>query len=116
MKPYALCCGVLLLATVSVRAGEKLNIRVSPSMGYHPATVVVHVYATRNAENRGMEVIADSANFYRSSAVQLEGEAAPFATDFTFRDVPEGEYAVIARLIGRDGKPRASVTRYVNIY
>jgi hypothetical protein len=47
-----------------------------------------------DAENRSMEVIADSATFYRSSRITLEGDCAPKTMMVEFRRVPPGDYEV----------------------
>ena len=45
-----------------------------------PATVRVTAIVERDAQNRAMEVVADSDGFYRSSLIPLEGENAPRTT------------------------------------
>jgi hypothetical protein len=56
--------------------------------------------------------ILDSAAFYSSSDVALEGERAPRTKEVTFRNVPAGAYNVSVTLIGNDGQ-RTSATREV---
>jgi hypothetical protein len=62
-----------------------------------------------------MEVIAESGEFYRSSAIQLEGDRAPRTATFEFRSLPSGEYAVIAVVIGADGRRRAVARSRVHV-
>jgi hypothetical protein len=62
-----------------------------------------------------MEVVADSGGFYRSSAVQLEGDQSPRTTTFQFRGLPPGEYRVTATVMGADGRPRAITRASVNV-
>ncbi len=59
----------------------------------------------RNAENRMIEVIAESPDYYRSSQMQLEGKTAPRTSLVSFRSLPEGFYSV--RAIVRDSRGRA---------
>ena len=55
-------------------------------------------------DNRAVEIIAESADFYRSSEIQLEGDKAPRTTNFEFRSLPPGTYEVRALLIGTGGR------------
>jgi hypothetical protein len=109
------CLAVWLLAGASSAAVDKLVVRVTPSVAIGPATVRIRTVAERDADNRAMEVVAESADFYRSSVVQLDGERAPRTRDFFFNDMPAGEYVIRAALFGSDGKERASVTRFILI-
>jgi hypothetical protein len=58
-------------------------------------------------ENRSLEVVAESGEFYRSSEVQLEGATAPAAMSFEFRDLPGGDYHVYGILTDSAGGRRA---------
>ena len=62
-----------------------------------------------------MEVIADSAEFYRSSTIALEGDRAPKTMMIEFRSLPPGDYEVTAMLIGVDGRRRAIAHAQVNV-
>ena len=62
-----------------------------------------------------MEISAESDDFYRSSAIQLDGDKAPRTTQFEFRSLPPGMYAVRAILRGSDGHTRAAVRQDVNV-
>jgi len=62
-----------------------------------------------------MEVIAESGDFYRSSAIQLEGDRAPRTVTFEFRSLPAGEYEVTAVVIGTDGQRRAIARSRANV-
>ena len=68
-----------------------------------------------NTENRALEVVAESSEFYRSSQVQLEGEHAPAMITFEFRGLPGGEYVVYAVLTDSVGRRRAIDQRPVTI-
>ena len=91
-------------------------MKVSPTSVVHPGNVIVRAYVRHDAANRLMEVAADSSGFFRSSMVELEGAEAPFEHDFIFRDLPEGEYTVVAVLTGRDGKVRAYDSRPLLVF
>ena len=102
--------GVLLVTASPASAGERLTIRVSPAMSFAPANVVVQAVIEVNKDNRSIEVIAESRDFYRSSEVTLEGQRAPRVSVFEFRSLPSGDYEVRALLKGAGDQMRA-VTR-----
>ena len=80
-----------------------------------PANLVIRTSVEPDAENRSMEVIGDSATFYRSSRITLEGDRAPNTTMVEFRSLPPGDYEVTAMLIGMDGHRRATAHAQVNV-
>jgi streptogramin lyase len=104
-----------LMTTTAVGAKEPLSIRVSPAISFAPATLVIRTSVEPDAGNRAMEVVADSDGFYRSSAIQLDGDRAPKTTTFEFRSLPSGEYDVTAVVIGADGQRRALARAHVNV-
>lgn len=102
--------GVLLVTALPASAGERLTIRVSPAMSFAPANLVVQAVIEANKDNRSIEVIAESHDFYRSSEVTLEGQHAPRVSVFEFRSLPSGDYEVRALLKGT-GDQMFAVTR-----
>lgn len=107
--------GLVMLATGVVGADERLSVRVSPSVAFAPANLVVRTTIAADPANRSIEIIAESTQFYRSSEMQLDGEHAPRTTQFEFRSLPEGMYVVRAVLKGQGGGELASVERQVNV-
>ena len=106
----------MVLAATPVAGGrEPLSIRVSPAFAFAPANLVIRTSLEPDAQNRSMEVIADSADFYRSSTIPLEGDRAPKTMMVEFRSLPPGDYDVIAMLIGVDGRRRAIAHAQVNV-
>src|SRR5262245_24893513 len=102
MKP--LFVFVALAMTASPLAGnDRLAIRISPSVAFAPANLVVRTMVEADKDNRSIEVIAESPQFYRSSEIQLDGEHAPRTTVFQFRAMPSGDYLVRAVLRDRRG-------------
>jgi len=97
------------------KAQERLALRVSPAVSFAPANLVVRVTVPSDADNRGIEIIAESQEFYRSSEVQLDGDRAPRTAMFEFRSLPPGTYEVRATLLGVEGQERACVRQQVAI-
>lgn len=106
---------IVLTATAVTGAKEPLSIRVSPAFSFAPANLVIETSVEPDADNRSMEVIADSPEFYRSSTIALEGDRAPKTTRFDFRSLPPGDYEVTASLIGADGRHRAIAHAQINV-
>jgi hypothetical protein len=84
-------------------------------MSFAPANLVIRTTVEPDAENRAIEIVADSDEFYRASSVQLEGDHAPKTTIFEFRSLPPGEYKVTAAVVGADGKQRGSARASVKV-
>jgi len=116
MKVRTVFFGILLLAgSQSLGAGERLTLKVSPAVSFAPANLVVRTTILADADNRAVEIVAESDDFYRSSQVQLEGERAARTTTFEFRSLPPGTYEVRANLLGSDGRSRAMIRQQVNV-
>ena len=110
-----LVLGLAIATTAGVGANESIAIRVSPAMSFAPANLVIRTSVEPDADNRVMEIVADSEEFYRSSTVQLEGDRAPKTTAFEFRSLPPGEYRVTAVLFGADGQRRGTAQAHVKV-
>ncbi len=90
-------------------------MQVSPAVSFAPADLLIRTRLEPDVDNRGMVVIAESDDFYRSSEIQLEGDRAPRTVTFEFRSLPPGEYEVTAVVIGTDGQRRAVARSRVNV-
>jgi hypothetical protein len=75
----------------------------------------VRVRIDRNAENRTLEVVAVSDDFYRSSEIDLDGEQTPATVEFEFRSLPSGNYEVLGVLKDRSGVRRAAAREQVQV-
>ena len=112
MKKYrqpALLLGICLLLAASALDGhEPLQMQVSPRITLEPGFLTVRVRVEAAADNRTLQVVAESADFYRSSEIPLDGvHAAPLAV-FVFPNLPSGLYQVTGLLGGVKGR-RATV-------
>ncbi len=116
MTVRAIFGGLLLIAAAGpLLAGEQLTMKVSPEVAFAPADLFVRASIEADNQNRALEVVLDSPDFYRSSLVALDGEQAPRTTVFELRNVPRGVYVVTTRLLGPSGQIRSSVRRSVNV-
>jgi hypothetical protein len=94
-------------------ASAPLAMRVSPEVSFEPSSIRVQVVIERSADNRALEITAESEDFFRSSAVQLDGEESPRVNIFEFRELPAGAYEVRGALFGRNGRLRGTATRQI---
>jgi hypothetical protein len=92
-----------LTAASETAATEKLSLHVTPKVSNAPGTVIVKATVARDAENRWLVIEADSGSFFRSSAIQLDGDKAPTVTEFRLSNLPGGQYSVSAVLTSSDG-------------
>lgn len=88
----------LVAAIGETVATEKITLRVTPNVSSAPSNVIVKATVAKHADNRWLLIEADSGAFYRSSAIQLDGENAPLVTEFRLNNLPSGEYTVAAVL------------------
>jgi hypothetical protein len=103
------------MAAGPLGAGERLTLKVSPAVSFAPANLVVRATIVAHPENRAVEVVAESTQFYRSSEIELDGENAPRTNLFEFRSLPPGTYEVRVTLLGGDGHSLAHVRQQVNV-
>ena len=68
-----------------------------------------------DADNPAVEIVAESADFYRSSMIELEGDKAARTNQFEFRSLPPGTYEVRAKLFGTNGESRALIRQQINV-
>jgi hypothetical protein len=107
--------GLLLLATTPVGAGERLTMSVRPAIAFAPANLIVRAMIEASKDNRAMEIVAESDDFYRSTEVTLDGDAAPRITSIELRSLPPGTYEIDVTLMGANGRPRAFVRDQVSV-
>ena len=113
MQIHACVCGLLLTAVLTVNAGERLTIAVSPLQSFAPTTVMVRIRVAPDVDNRALEVTAESGEYFRSSLIQLDGKEAPRTIAVELRGLPGGDYQVRGTLIDNAGRRRASVHQQV---
>lgn len=84
-------------------AAERLQLQLTPSISVAPASVIVRAIVEHDAENRQLEIVADSENFYRRTVVDLDGDHAPKVNELRLLSIPGGEYEVTATLYDSRG-------------
>ena len=115
MKIRTLVLTLFALSVTPLVAGGRVGVHVTPAVAFAPADLRVRASVTAYEENRAVEIIAESQNFYSSSEIQLNGEQAPKTTMVEFRSVPVGLYSVRVIVKGSGGKEIATATTAVDI-
>jgi hypothetical protein len=93
----------VLLGAMPGKATDRLKIDVSPRISAAPAVVRIRATVTPSAENRGLRIVADSGDYFRSSFVPLDGADAASVTVTSFKNLPGGEYDITVTLVGENG-------------
>jgi hypothetical protein len=115
MRVPLMLSALLALTTMSASGDEQLRIAVSPAQSFAPSNLNIRARVVPNPENRAIEVVAESGEFYRSSQISLEGDHAPATIMFEFRSVPGGEYMVYGILTDSVGHRRAVAHQQVRV-
>ena len=93
----------LLFATAGKATDSRLKIDVSPRISVAPAVVRIRATVTPSAENRGLKIVADSGDYFRSSYIPLSGADAASVTVTSFKNLPTGEYEISVTLVDAQG-------------
>jgi len=103
---------VALIATAAMRAiaGEIVEIRLRGHYFAEPATVQVTVAVEPDAANRVLRVEADGDRLYRSTEVELSGDADKRVHTVEFKNLPAGAYELRAEVLSSD-KVRGMATQ-----
>jgi hypothetical protein len=104
----------LFAVAVPSAAGDRLVMRLTPAVAPEPAKLTVRTIVEANDENRALQIVAQSADFYRSSWIELDGAHASRTNVFEFRNLPVGTYEVISVLVGAQGQ-RATASSFFHV-
>jgi hypothetical protein len=115
MRRVFAICGLLVSTVLPVDGGDKLNLAATPAKSLAPSTVTVRVRIEPNADNRALTVVVDSGQFYRSSDIPLNGEAAQRLVHLQYPNLPGGEYGVYGVLTDQYGRRRAMASQLIEI-
>ena len=99
----SLCALVVFTSVRPVSGGETVTARVASIGAFGAAQVTIRAFIERDSRNRFVEFAISSADFYRSSRTQLEGDRAPRMKMITYERLPPGLYEVIVTVTGIDG-------------
>jgi hypothetical protein len=100
---------LFLSSAVSINANDPLTIAVSPAQSFAPTNLAIRVHVQPDPDNRALEVIAESGEYYRSSRILLDGAEAPRTITLEIRNLPSGDYDVRGTLINSAGRERSAV-------
>ena len=106
--------GVLIALAIlgsPVNAGDRLDVRVSPTAALAPAEILIQTTVERDTNNYAMEIVAESEDFYRASTVQLNGVEAPRVATTCFSNLPAGLFEVRVSVLAKDGRVLATTKR-----
>ena len=104
----------LLGGSSSVDSAQPLSLEVSPVVAPGPAFVRVRAVVEPSDDNRSLDIVAQSAEFYRSSHVDLDGRNSPRIAVVEYSRLPPGKYEITGVLVGIGGK-RATAMKFVHI-
>lgn len=107
---------LLIASATPLAASEPLTLRLSQPAATAPATVFVQVSVEPHADNRALEVVVDSDQYYRGSKVSLDGDEERRTHTFEFRNLPGGSYGIRAVLMGSTGKAKAFAESRIVVY
>jgi hypothetical protein len=106
---------VCVPAASGIQAGEPVSVRVSVARSFEPADLHLLVRVEPCADNRWLQVIAESRDFYRSSTLPLDGERSARVTTMEYRGMPAGEYEIVGVLRDTRGRERARARTAVHV-
>lgn len=95
---------VLITTTGASSELDSLRLAVSPKFSLTPGTFRAVAIVEPDAENRWLVLCAQSAEYYRSSTIQLDGARAARRYEMFFERLPSGKYLIQARVERADGE------------
>jgi hypothetical protein len=107
--------GMLLFAATAAADAGRLWMRVSPGFAHAPAAVRVDVVVERHEDNRALEIVVDSGEYYRRSTIALNGAAAARFHTVQYRSMPAGAYDVFVAVTDSSGAVRAAGRRQMEV-
>jgi hypothetical protein len=90
------------------KPAEELTLRLTARFLSAPGYLRSLIRVSPNDRNRLLRVEIDSAEYYRSSEIQLDGASAPMSHWVDWKDVPAGKYSLVVSVLGASGERRAT--------
>ncbi|HEX7797803.1 MAG TPA: hypothetical protein VF456_25755 [Vicinamibacterales bacterium] len=115
MRAKVFAVALILWSGRSVNAHERLTMVVSPVQSFAPTDLTVRIHVEPDPDNRVLEVVAESGEYYSSSRVQLDGADAPRTISLSIHHLPGGDYDVQSTLFNGAGHARGAVHKQVNV-
>jgi hypothetical protein len=84
----------VLGGSIQTSADEPISITIRPLVANFGGTARVKVLVARNDANRSLIWEMDGPNYYRSSAMQLDGASSPRTYFFLAKNLPSGEFEI----------------------
>ncbi|MBI2834427.1 MAG: hypothetical protein HYX76_08375 [Acidobacteria bacterium] len=95
---------ILLIGAQTATADAPVSLLLPQRIAPAYSDVFVTARVPRHTDNRLLRVQVDNGDtFLRATDFQLDGEEAPIAYQVQWRDLPQGDYAVTAVVIGTQG-------------
>ena len=107
MRAHVVMVALLVSSAEILAANAPLSVAVSPAQSIAPTNLTIRVHVEPAADNRALEVVAESGAYYRSSRIQLDGLDAPRTIVIEIRNVPGGDYEVTGTLVNSAGKKQS---------
>jgi hypothetical protein len=115
MRVLIFASAVFFSAAVSINANDPLTMAVSPMRSFAPTNLTIRVHVEPDADNRALDVVAESGEYYGSSRIQLDGVQAPRTISLEMRNLPGGDYDVRVALINSAGRERTAVSKQIAV-
>jgi hypothetical protein len=77
---------------------QPILITVGPAISFEPGNIRIVSRVEPSADNRALVIEVESGSHYSSSEVPLEGDQAPRSRSMFLKNLPAGEYQVVATL------------------
>ena len=92
--------------TAADKSADELTLRLTPRFVSAPGYLRSLIRVSPNEKNRVLRVEIDSAGYYRSSDIQLDGASAPMSHFVDWKEVPAGKYDLRVSVLGSGEDPR----------
>ena len=114
LTTLAATCACFLAGAGTLNSSQLLSLQISPVVMPSPGFVSIRATVEASDENRRLEIVAQSPEFFRSSSIDLDGRSAPRLSVVQYPNLPPGLYEVSAVLVGSRGM-RATASRVVRV-
>ena len=88
------------------KPADELTLRLTPRFVSAPGYLRSLIRVAPHEANRMLRVEIDSAGYYRSSDIQLDGASAPTSHFVDWKEVPAGKYDLRVSVLGAGDDPR----------